>query len=330
MAAPDTIKIKEEIVNFLRTNGPNLPIPIARQVKVDSLFVSAFLSELLSEQKIKITNLRVGGSPVYYVEGTQDKLEKYSEYLKPKEREAFQKLKENSFIEDSVEEPAIRIALRNIKDFAKAFEYQGKIIWRYYLIPMQNYTKKEEIKIEDKIIEEKEEPKTSFPSSLVSDVEKKLKENDTEIEIPKEEVKIEEKEEKAIEEKKPIPKQTTLFNNPLAVEIETKKEEKPKPAFCQKIIKLIEENNWKIIEEIECKNKEYNALIKINSDLGPIIFKLQAKDKKTVSDADLSKLVGEAQRIPLPALFMSYGEIKKKAQEFLDKYISVIKYKQIE
>ncbi len=81
---------------------------------------------------------------------------------------------------------------------------------------------------------------------------------------------------------------------------------------------------------MEFKAKEYNALVQINSDLGPIIFKLQAKDKKTFTEKDLSKLLGEAQAIPLPALFMTNGEAKKKTQEFLNKYNSIIKYKKIE
>jgi hypothetical protein len=53
------------------------------------LFASAFLSELLTEQKIKMTHMRVGSSPVYYIPGQEEGLEKYSTYLKSKEKEAY-------------------------------------------------------------------------------------------------------------------------------------------------------------------------------------------------------------------------------------------------
>lgn len=337
-------KIKEEIIRFLQNNGPSLPIKISQHLKIDSLFASAFLSELLNEQKLKITTLKVGTSPVYYIQGSEEGIEKYSEYLKPKEKEAFNLLKENSFIEDEIQQPAIRVALRSIPDFAKAFKYNDKIIWRYFLISSQKYLNQENKEQEKEIqtpVEIKEQPETKLPKSFVSSVQKEFEKNtnestqiieektDKEPEIKEntKEEQIEEKETPKIEETKTQNKKIE-FINPLAKK-ETE-EEKPKPEFCKKIINIIEKNNWHIIEELELKAKEYNALIQINSDLGPIIFKLQAKDKKTFSEADLSKILGESQSIPLPALFMTNGETKKKTQEFLNKYTSIIKYKKIE
>ena len=351
-------KVKEAIIEFLKNNGPSLPIPIARQVKVDSLFVSAFLSELLSNQRIKISNMKVGGSPVYYAPGTEAGLEKYSEYLKSKEKEAYNLLKEHKFLDDSEEHPAIRVALRAIKDFAKHFESNGKLIWRYYLTPQSEYNqspthaqKIEETKVEN--------VSPNVPASILSDVKNTLspkEDSKTEVEETKEEI-IEKIEEEAVEIKeiakkvvepkpteiKPItekPKELErikpteikpAFINPLAQKPEIKRpKEKPKSPFCIKVMEFITNNNWTIVEEISHKAKEYNALIQIDSDLGPIIFMTQAKDKKTVSEADFTKLLGEAQAIPLPALFIANAEPKKKPQEFLDKYTSVMKYRKIE
>jgi hypothetical protein len=314
----DTNKTKEMILEFLQTNGPSLPIQISKHIKMDSLFTSAFLSELLREHKIKLSHMKVGTSPIYMIPGTEKGMEKYIEYLKGKEKEALNLLKENKFLEDTTQHPAYRIALRQTKDFAIPFKLNDKIIWRYFTIPAQEYLKqKTEEKKEEPI---QEQPKTKPPISSIPSAKETISKNkDSNIQHTT---------------TKPAPifkkeNQYSSFINPLATKIETKKEETIKPEFCQKIINMIQKNNWQTIEEIECKKKEYNALIQVNSDLGPIIFKLQAKDKKTVGESDLSKLLGEAQSIPLPALFMSYGEIKKKAQEFLSKYISVIKYKQI-
>ena len=343
-------KVKEAIIEFLKNNGPSLPIPIARQVKVDSLFVSAFLSELLSNQRIKISNMKVGGSPVYYTPGTEAGLEKYSEYLKSKEKEAYNLLKEYKFLDDSEEHPAIRVALRSIKDFAKHFESNGKLIWRYYLTPQSEYNQspaQEQTTEETKV----ENISPNVPASILSDVKNTLspkEDSKAEVEETKEEV-VEIKEiAKKIVEPKPVeinlvtekPKELErikptenkpAFINPLAQKPEIKKpKEKPKSQFCIKVMEFIANSNWTIVEEISHKAKEYNALIQIDSDLGPIIFMTQAKDKKTVSEADFTKLLGEAQAIPLPALFLAHAEPKKKAQEFLDKYTSVMKYRKIE
>jgi hypothetical protein len=59
----DTSEIKNKIIQSLETKGPSLPIFLAREIGMDLLFTSAFLSELKSEKKILTTFLRVGSSP---------------------------------------------------------------------------------------------------------------------------------------------------------------------------------------------------------------------------------------------------------------------------
>jgi hypothetical protein len=90
----DALRIKKEIISFINENGPCLPINISKRVNLSLLFTSAFLSELLSEKAIKMTNLRIGSSPLDYLEGQESKLENFSDYLKGKEKEAFLRLKE--------------------------------------------------------------------------------------------------------------------------------------------------------------------------------------------------------------------------------------------
>lgn len=338
MAMQDTTKIKEDILTFLKNNGPSLPVQISRYIKVDTLFTSAFLSELLSNQKLKISSMKVGSSPIYYINGTEEGLEKYSEYLKSKEKEAYELLKEKKFLEDETEHPAIRVALRQIKDFAKAFEENNKIIWRYYLIPREEYKKnieKEPEKKEETIeIKQEVHKEQKINEAIKETKELAQEEKPTTQEKPekKEEIKEEQKQEKPKELERIIPEEEKpSFVNPLAKKEEIKKpKEKPKSEFVKNTINFIEKKGWRIIQEIEHKAKEYNCLIQINTDLGPIIFKTQAKDKKTITEADLTKILGESQAIPLPALIISPGDVQKKAIEFLEKYSSVLKFKKIE
>ena len=88
MPNQDTTEIKEKILKFLRINGPSLPVQISREIKMDSIFASAFLSELLSQNKLKISKMKVGGSPLYYLEESKSKLAKPAEeHLKSKEKD---------------------------------------------------------------------------------------------------------------------------------------------------------------------------------------------------------------------------------------------------
>lgn len=345
-------EIKQKILRILREQGPTFPVPIASKVGMQSLFVSAFLSELLSEQQLRITNLKVGGSPIYYIPGQESQLEKFSEHLKSKEKEAYLLLKENKFLEDEPQHPAIRVALRQIKDYAKPFKLKNTIIWRYFLNTTSEYQKQRSTSNpqpntpEPQTIDNKQQitynnsSNSSLPKSFISDIQNTISQN----EKPKEKTPSTAKPQIPIPKTESIPpksqiatqvadsnQQSSTFANPLAKIEEVKKsKEKPKSAFVQRVIRHIEKNNWVIIQEIDYKLKEYNALIQINSDLGPIIFKAQAKDKKTISEADMSKLLGEAQAIPLPALIMSVGDVQKKATDFLETYTSVLKFSKIE
>jgi len=136
-------QIKDDILAVLRAKGPSLPVHIAAEIKSNTLFTSAFLSELVSEKKIKMSNMRVGSSPIYFLSGQEAKLEKFAEHLKSKEKEAFLLLKEKNFLIDSLQQPAIRVALREIKDFALPFKSQEGLVWRYFLTPESEFKKTE-------------------------------------------------------------------------------------------------------------------------------------------------------------------------------------------
>ena len=91
--------IKENILRLIKQKGPSLPVPLSRELYQSSLFVSAFLSELVSERKLKMSSMRVGNSPLYFVPGQKPMLAKFFNYLNNKEKEAFNLLKEkNGFI----------------------------------------------------------------------------------------------------------------------------------------------------------------------------------------------------------------------------------------
>lgn len=141
----DITQVKEKILLILRENGPSLPVHIAKKTELSILFASAFLSELLYEKKINISNMKIGNSPLYFLSGQEPQLERFAQYLKSKEKEAFFLLKEKKFLRDEEQQPAIRVALREIKDFAIPFKRNEEIYWRYFTVSESEFNKKEKI-----------------------------------------------------------------------------------------------------------------------------------------------------------------------------------------
>lgn len=126
------VATKQKIVGILQAKGPSLPVQIASQTEINSLFAGALLSELAAEKTIKISHMKVGGSPLYFIKGQEHLLEKFYQYLPSKEKEAFLLLQKKKSLEDKQQHPAIRVALRNLKDFAFPFSQDAKIFWRFH------------------------------------------------------------------------------------------------------------------------------------------------------------------------------------------------------
>src|SRR3989344_1595409 len=175
MPQQDAEQIKERIVFFLRKKGASLPVHIAKDIQANSLFTSAFLSELYSEKRIRMSDMRVGSSPVYYLPGQDYMLERFSEHLKSKEKDAFALLKERKFLRDEGLHPAIRVALRAITDFAIPFHRNSKIYWRYYLVPEAEFTEEKVTQIvQPKIEVAQEKPEPSKEIKVIEPIEEKI------------------------------------------------------------------------------------------------------------------------------------------------------------
>ena len=233
----DPLETKNKILSILRFKGPSLPIHIATQTKISSIFAGAFLSELANEDAIKISNIKVGGSPLYYIKGQESMLDSFYKYLPEKEREAFLSLKQNKILEDRKQEPAIRVALRSIKDFAFPFKKDEEIFWRFHSTTEQEVRDILEPKVEESSLEKNSESQNSknlkskdFDSaqkSSISDTSEKTAEADarqaTEGNEKKEKIEEIKEKEESIEkvEEQPVKKEEIKVSKP---RIQTKKD----------------------------------------------------------------------------------------------------------
>jgi len=294
MPQQDAVQIKEKIISILRRRGPSIPVQIGRETNLSILFASAFLSELVSDKKVKMSNMRVGSSPIYFLPGQESSLEKFSDHLKSKEKDAFLLLRERKFVKDETQQPAIRVALREIKDFAIPFKKEEILFWRYFVIPENEFGKVEEIIIEKKPVIEQEEAPIAIQKGIA-------------IEEAKSPI--------SHEEQKPL----EIFDKKLVKKTKSKKIQKNSKnskddKFFNKVKEFLAKKSIEILD-IEGFNKKHLILkVKDNGKEKLLI----AYNKKKISDSDLMKAHKKAMEINLPYLLLSLGEIPKKLEDFID------------
>jgi hypothetical protein len=312
-------EIKEKILKIIEQSGPSLPVKIASNLGLSPLFASAFLSELLSQKNLKISYLRVGNSPVYFIPGQEPKLESFSEHLKSKEKEAFLFLKENKFLKDEEQQPAIRVALRAIKDFAIPFENKGVFFWRYFVIPESEFNKEED-SVEE-IRQENESPTNqSDDFSTKEEIEEKPGTEENVEFIERKESEFEEKDE-VIKNEEEIDDEEKVEEEPEIKEdiVEKKKIIKRKPAkkkndkFFNQVKEFLAKKSIDILDIEGVSQKD--LMLRINDDGEEKL--LVAYNKKRVGEDEIIRANKKAEEIGLNYIILSLGGPLKKLQNLI-------------
>jgi len=303
---------KEKVIQAIRIKGPVIPAQIAKVIGTDILMASAMLSELVSKNFLKISHVKFGSTPLYYLPGQESRLQDFAKNLHEKEKRAYDLLMQRKILRDKVAEPVVRVALRNIKDFAVPLQVKindnVEIFWKWYLLT-------------------NEEAAGIIKGMVKSDEPKKETK-------PVQETVVKKEQEKPIEEKKEIKKEELKKVVP---EKEVKKEEKKifidktaEDKFLNEVKRFFEKSNINLIEEkIVKKNSDLDLVIEVPSAVGSLIYYCKAKNKKRISDSDLSSAFVQGQLKKLPVLFLTKGELTKKAKEMLSKEFKNIKIKKI-
>ena len=265
----------EKIIGIARLR-PIQPADVAKVAGVDTIVAGAILSDLASKKLLKVSNLKVGSSPLYYYPSNPGQLLRFVDYLNEKDKETVDILKEKKIMRPSQESPLIRVSLNNIKDFAIPLEVtidnNKEIFYKWFLL------KDDEVKplIEQMLGQKKSSEKRPE--------------------------RVEKQESPVMKEKKLIPKKE-----------EKKFVEKVKT---YNIDGFFEKNKIKVLNILDKKKKsacEY--IIKLPTPVGNVKFFCAVLNKCRVSDADISKVIVKSQMRKLPGLLLYCGQLTNKAQE---------------
>jgi hypothetical protein len=304
-----------KILEFIKQKGPVLPIDVAKHIGSNILIASAHLSELSSNKKVKISNVKFGGgSPLYYLPGQESQLQKFSDNLNEKDKRAYDLLSQKKILQDSKVDPLTRVALRAIKDYAVPlqvnFKGNSEIFWRWYLL-----TNQEAENLIKPLFQEDSKPKLTIPKPQSS-------------QPPKHEVKQETPQDH--EPKKPV--ETTKKQQPIEkIEPKRTKEEvqktiQPKKPtkelgndFTGQISKYFVKNNITVLSKEIIRKSEIDFIIQVPSAVGNLEYYCKTKNKKKINDADLASAFVQGQLRKLPVLFLTNGDLTKKSKEMLQK-----------
>jgi hypothetical protein len=284
-----SMETNEKILSIVKARGPLLPVQVAKEINDNILMTSARLSELLTSRQIKISSVKVGGSPLYYFQGQESKLQDFAGNLQQKEKEAYELLKQNRILRDTSQEPAIRVALRQIKDFAVPlqvnYEAKAEIFWKWYLTD-SNETQLIIRKLLDKknIIESAHKPEAI--KGTIDEKETAIK-NEAQKELRK--------------------------------DITKKARKADKDEFLNGVQQFLNKNKINILERKEIKkHQELDFILELPTTIGRVKYFCKAKGRKKINESDLSTAFVNAQSKNLPLLFLTTGSLTKKAKEMLN------------
>ncbi len=298
MSNLETVNLtKEKIVANIQNNGPSYPAKIARELNLNPIFAAAFLSELLSDKRLKTSSLKVGSSHLYFIPGQEEKLETFSTFLNSKEKEAFEILKQSKILDDAMQEPAIRVALRKINDFAvqinvRLDDAQEKVFWKYYSVT------------DDKAREHIESSLSPTPKKYLAKPKQEVKQETPEIPIANSEILLEMPENKPKKSKAKIVKEYEFVN---------------------KVKDYLSGKDIEILASIAEKPKEFIAKIRIDTLFGKQEYLLIGKDKKKITEDDLAIALHKANAEKLPALIVTKGALNEEAKSYLEHWKNLIK-----
>jgi len=323
---------QERIMTFIRAVGPTIPSKVAKQINTQILLASAHLSDLSAQGKVKISSLKVGGTPLYYLPGQESQLYGFAAgNLNPKDFQVLELLRDRKVLREKDLDLLSKVALRNLKDFAMPMQVttqdRTELFWRWHTLsdeelktriaevvnvafpaPPQPVTEVQPIQEVEPLTPE------PLPVEAVPEVKQEVKpevKREIKREIKEKEIftSLEVKDEKQktlttpiVEKKKPGRKKAPITDDEFLPVLEE---------FCDKLKISIEQR------EVLRKNTEINLVVKVPSVVGKMTYFCKAKNKTRYDEKDLSSAYVEAQMKKLPLLFLYNTEFNKKAQEML-------------
>ncbi len=309
---------RDAALDFLKRNGPSLPSALAHYLGSSIIIASAVLSELAAHKLVKISKLKIGGSPVYYLSGQEPQLESiFYSRLNDKDKKTYDLLKSKRILKEDELDPLTRVSLRNLGDFAVPISVnisgEKLLFWKWFLVD------EAELKsLLDSYFDKKKNTVNNNPSNI----ENRDKESNVENIKRDKEIKREAQSNKEKENEKANNKEVKKEKKEGGLEefIDKNKSNKPfdisnvDSDFFKSAVDFLKSSNCQIISYSKLSKREMEFVVDFSSPFGSMRLYCYAWDKKKFNDSDISKVFLNAYLKKLPAVLLTKGELTKKAK----------------
>ncbi len=301
---------RDKVLDAIKRYGPLQPLEVRRKIGMgESTMIGAVLSELAYHKRVAITKLKRGSSPYYYDPDNLASLENAAHALGEKDKRTYDLLREKRIIDPQTVDPLTRVSLNNIPDFSKSFEYKDNQYYRYFLVS------EEEAK---EMLNSPQKNKTQEDSKPSEPVAQEVQKTT----VQKTKESKESQPHASSQETKPSKSSTQESQSELRSEPEDEFYDIIK-AYCKEKKILIQS------AEVVRKNSELDIVLRVPSSIGRITYFAKAKSKKKSNDGDVASALLAAQMRRLPALYLTTGEVTKKAKEMVKKELKGVIIKEI-
>lgn len=351
---------REAVVRILKLHGPLLPLEIRKYLGTgDSTLIGATLSELAHHGRVAISKVKRGGSPFYYDPQNPASLEKVWQDLGEKERRAFQLLKERRVINPDEVDPLTRVCLANIPDYAKpmkvAHEGQDLLFYRYFLVSEQEGQQRAHALLSPAAAPVPAAAVAPVPSSASSSVSSPAPATAsaptpvartppvTPPAAPRQQPVLQPaprhlpaEQQQTLERPVPVPRDHKAASPPKATVQQTPEAKPVKNAvvaddeFLKRIVQFCDAKGLVILEHIIVRKKaEVDLVLQVPTPVGTVEYFCKAKSKRKSNDGDVAGALLAAQQRRLPAIYLTTGEVTKKAKELTQTQLKGVLIKEI-
>lgn len=324
-----------DILKFIGRTGPIIPNQLAKFLGCDILIASAHLSDLVSRNKVFVSDLKIGSSPLYFIPGQEGQLVRFSQHLNARDQETFNQLQAEKVLREQDADLFTKISLRNIKDFSRPLkvtvEGATELFWKWYTVsdadaeakvyqllasrpvpvsPVQTTAVSELAPVVPLAVDvQPPELVVTAPSPIQNGVVSRF------VEMHGEAIGFAGIPETVFPSTTvPVAEKPSVLRGVKRTFAKLRGED----VLFPRIESYLKKRNI-VIESKETirKGAEVNLIVKVPTDIGSLTYFCKVKDKKRCDDKDLSSAYMEGQVKKLPTLLLYTNELHKKAEELL-------------
>src|SRR3989344_4678118 len=226
-----------------------------------------------------------------------------------KEKEAYDLLQKNKILKDSEQQPAIRVALRALHDFAIPFKNNEDIYWRYLTFSENDVKNIFDNKLQKEI--SKDTNKNIEKINISSQIQQPNKINERKKEINTEPKKEEFKEKKQFKEK-PIHLKKEKIKKPRKNKNSFQKTQDEK--FFDRVKEYLTNNNIELLDIIGLSKNKLILKVKENKEEYLVV----AFNQRKITEKDIIEARKRAKEGDLDYSILSFVETSKTLQNLIE------------